>query len=68
VHQDAFGPGDRVLVVDDVLATGGTVRAAVDLIRASGAEVVAVSVLMELGFLDARSRLGDVPVKALLRI
>ena len=68
VHRDAFGPGDRVLVVDDVLATGGTVRAAVDLIRSSGAEVVAVSVLMELGFLGARSRLGDVPVGALLPI
>lgn len=66
VHRDAFRPGDRVLVVDDVLATGGTVRACVDLIRRSGAEVVAVSVLMELGFLHGRDQLADVDVDAVL--
>ena len=66
VHRDAFEPGDRVLLVDDVLATGGTVRATTDLVRRAGAEVVAVSVLMELGFLHGRDRLDDVVVHALL--
>lgn len=68
VHQDAFSAGDRVLVVDDVLATGGTVEATVGLVRQAGAEVVAVSVLMELGFLGGRDRLRDVDLYALLRV
>lgn len=68
VHRDAFQPGDRVLVVDDVLATGGTVRAAVDLIRRTGAQVSAVSVLMELGFLSGRDQLGDVDLHAILLV
>ncbi|NED97603.1 adenine phosphoribosyltransferase [Phytoactinopolyspora alkaliphila] len=68
VHRDAFMPGERVLIIDDVLATGGTVRATVDLVRAAGAEVVAVSVLMELGFLRGREKLADVPVSALLSL
>lgn len=59
VHQDAFEPGDRVLVIDDVLATGGTVQATIDLVRRAGAEVVGVSVLLELGFLDGRARLAS---------
>jgi adenine phosphoribosyltransferase len=59
VHQDAFEPGDRVLVIDDVLATGGTVEATIDLVRRAGAEVVGVNVLLELGFLDGRARLAS---------
>ena len=58
VVTDAFAPGERVLVVDDVLATGGTVEATVNLIRRGGAEVAGIAVLMELGFLDGRARLG----------
>jgi adenine phosphoribosyltransferase len=66
VHRDAFTPGERVLIVDDVLATGGTARAAVELVGRAGAQVVGVSVLMELAFLKGRERLSDVEVRALV--
>ncbi|MEQ6901213.1 adenine phosphoribosyltransferase [Nocardioides sp. YIM 152588] len=65
VHADAFAPGERVLVVDDVLATGGTAAAAAELVRRCGAEPAALAVLMELGFLDGRAALGGLPVAAL---
>ena len=67
VQADAFAPGDRVLIVDDVLATGGTARAAANLITRAGGEVVGVSVLLELLFLDGRARLADLDVHALVR-
>ncbi|HKB18225.1 MAG TPA: adenine phosphoribosyltransferase, partial [Candidatus Dormibacteraeota bacterium] len=57
VHSDAVQPGQRVLIVDDVLATGGTASAAVRLMRKLGADVVGVQVLIELGYLDGRERL-----------
>ena len=60
VHSDAVQPGQRVLIVDDVLATGGTASAAVRLMRKLGAAVVGVQVLIELGYLDGRRRLSDV--------
>lgn len=60
VAADAFTPGDRVLVVDDVLATGGTAAATVHLIRRCEAEVVGVTVLLELGFLRGRDALDAV--------
>jgi adenine phosphoribosyltransferase len=59
VHLDAFEPGDRVLVVDDVLATGGTAAAAVSLVRAAGAEPVGLSVLLELAFLSGRATMAE---------
>jgi adenine phosphoribosyltransferase len=62
VTSDSFLPGRRVLVIDDVLATGGTLAATVDLVRRCGAEVVAVSVLMELGFLPGRAALAAVGI------
>ncbi|WP_141013440.1 adenine phosphoribosyltransferase [Nocardioides sambongensis] len=65
VAHDAFAPGDRVLLIDDVLATGGTAVATADLVRRCGAEPVGLAVLMELGFLDGRAGLGEVPVTAL---
>ena len=66
VHTDAFEPGDRVLIVDDVLATGGTAAATASLVRRAGAEVAAITVLLELGFLDGRSRLSGLDVRSLL--
>ena len=67
MHEDAIVHGARVLLVDDVLATGGTMRAALDLVQARGAEVVETAFVIELGFLGGRSRLGTVPVAALVR-
>lgn len=67
MHADAVRPGERVMLVDDVLATGGTSAAALDLVRQAGGVIVAASFLIELGFLGGRARLpGDVRVESLL--
>ncbi|MEV0150941.1 MULTISPECIES: adenine phosphoribosyltransferase [unclassified Nonomuraea] len=66
VHRDAFTEGDRVLIVDDVLATGGTAEATVELVRRAGAEVVGVAMLMELAFLKGRERLTGVDLRSLV--
>ena len=65
VHQDAFVEGDRVLLVDDVLATGGTAAATRELVEQCGGHVACFAVLMELGFLNGRAALGDLPLHAL---
>jgi adenine phosphoribosyltransferase len=66
LHSDAVAPGARVLVHDDLLATGGTARALCDLVEQAGGTVVACAFLIELAFLSGRERLGDLPVSALL--
>ncbi|HEX6939594.1 MAG TPA: adenine phosphoribosyltransferase [Longimicrobiales bacterium] len=65
-HEDAIRPGDRVLIVDDLLATGGTATAAARLVERLGGTVVGASFVVELGFLNGRERLGDVPVRAIV--
>ena len=57
-------PGQKVLIVDDVLATGGTASAAVRLMRKLGADVIGVQVLIELAYLDGRQKLQDVNLKS----
>jgi adenine phosphoribosyltransferase len=66
VHTDAFKPGHRVLLIDDVLATGGTMRACSDLVRQTGAEVVACAFALELTFLGGRAKLAPIDVFSLI--
>jgi adenine phosphoribosyltransferase len=67
MHTDAIGAGEQVLVVDDVIATGGTAAAAVHLIERAGGKVAGVAVFIELGFLNGRAAIDGVPFHALLR-
>ena len=67
LHSDAISPGDRVLVVDDLLATGGTVSATIDLVERLRGEVVAVAFLVELTALRGRDRLQNYEVHSLIR-
>ena len=66
IHQDAIGKGDRVLVVDDVLATGGTAAAAVRAVEQAGGRLVGLSFLIELAALEGRKRLGKARIESLL--
>ncbi len=61
MHVDAVDAQSRVLMVDDLLATGGTMSACLEMVKRTGAEIVAATFLIELTFLDGRKRLGDVP-------
>lgn len=66
IHTDAAHPGERILIVDDVIATGGTAAAAIRLLRKIGADVVGISVFIELAFLDGVDMLDGVPLHALV--
>jgi adenine phosphoribosyltransferase len=68
IHRDALSRGHRVVIVDDLLATGGTAAATIELVRALGAEVSACLFVIELAFLNGREALGDVPARSLMRV
>mgnify|MGYP000280108481 CR=1 FL=1 len=67
MHADAVIAGQRVLVFDDLLATGGTICATIDLVKQLGGEVVAAAFLIELTYLPGREQLGDLPVVSIIR-
>src|SRR6059058_5287063 len=66
IHVDAFKPGSRVLLVDDLLATGGTAAAAAALVQKAGGRILEITFFIELGFLKGRERLKDWPVRSLV--
>jgi len=66
IHRDALSEGHKIVIVDDLLATGGTARATVDLVRQLGAEVAACLFVIELGFLGGSDLLNDVPIHSLI--
>ncbi|PYJ04245.1 MAG: adenine phosphoribosyltransferase [Verrucomicrobia bacterium] len=66
VHVDALKPGRRVLLIDDLLATGGTAAAAAALVQRLGAQILEISFLIELSFLGGRDKLKDYPVRSLV--
>jgi len=66
IHDDALSKDDRVVLIDDVLATGGTAAAASCLVRESGAQLVGVAMVIELSFLNGRSKLNGIPVHSLI--
>jgi adenine phosphoribosyltransferase len=66
IHVDAIRPGSKVMLVDDLLATGGTAAAAANLLRKIGAEIVEITFLVELGFLNGRQKLAGFPVRSLI--
>jgi adenine phosphoribosyltransferase len=66
IHTDALKPGSRVLLIDDLLATGGTASAAAALVKKVGAEILQISFLIELRFLNGREKLKDYPVRSIV--
>jgi adenine phosphoribosyltransferase len=66
MHEDAIRPGDRIVLIDDLIATGGTARAVADLIHECGGELVEIGFVIELDFLKGREQLKDYPVFSML--
>ena len=67
MHKDAIQPGQKVLIVDDLLATGGTIKATVDMVEALGGIVVGLAFLIELSYLDGRKKIENYPIMSLLK-
>lgn len=67
IHQDAIKPGGKVLIVDDLLATGGTVCAAIDLVERLKGQIVGIAFLIELTFLKGREQIKDYPIFSLIK-
>ena len=67
IHKDAVSPGEKVLIVDDLLATGGTAKAAVQLVEQLGGVVACIAFVIELSFLNARSKFEKYPLVSLLQ-
>ena len=67
IHEDAIAAGERVLIVDDLIATGGTARATTQLVEAVGGEVIGLGFVLELTFLDPRSKLEGYEVESLIQ-
>jgi adenine phosphoribosyltransferase len=59
IHEDAIAPGQKILLIDDLLATGGTIKANIELIEKLGGEIIGIGFLIELGYLEGRKALGD---------
>lgn len=68
MHEDAIVAGDKVLIVDDLLATGGTMDGMISMVKQAGGEIVGLGFLVELGFLDGPSKLHGLPYECLLKI
>lgn len=67
LHEDAIRPGDNIILLDDVLATGGTIAGACELVERLGGKVAAIGTLIELTFLDGRKKIGDRPYYSFLK-
>lgn len=67
MHHDAIKPGDKVLIVDDLLATGGTVKAVTDLVKKLQGKISGIAFLIELGFLKGREKLKEYPIFSLIK-
>ena len=68
MHVDAISPGDKVLIIDDLLATGGTTGGMIQLVKKAGGDVVGIGFVLELGFLDGPSKLEGIPHHCLLKL
>ena len=67
IHKDAILPGQKVIIVDDLLATGGTVQATINMVEALGGVIVGLVFLIELSYLDGREKLGKYNIMSLLK-